>query len=98
MLGGSEQTNVIPPEAWANLDVRMLPGENPQEFLEAIRKVVGDSNVTIEPQNKEFRLANQAGIDTELYAAIRKVSGHYFPGVRVGPKITSGYNENKRYR
>jgi acetylornithine deacetylase/succinyl-diaminopimelate desuccinylase-like protein len=26
MLGGSEQTNVIPPEAWANLDVRLLPG------------------------------------------------------------------------
>jgi acetylornithine deacetylase/succinyl-diaminopimelate desuccinylase-like protein len=25
MLGGSEQTNVIPPEAWANLDVRLLP-------------------------------------------------------------------------
>ncbi len=98
MMGGSEQTNVIPPEAWANLDVRMLPGENPQEFLEAIRKVVGDSNVTIEPQNKEFRLANQAGIDTELYAAIRNVSGHYFPGVPVVPKITSGYTENQRYR
>ena len=98
MLGGSEQSNVIPPEAWANLDVRMLPGENPQEFLEAIRKVVADSSVTIEPQNQEFRLANQAGIDTDLYTAIRKVSEHYFPGVPVVPKITSGYTENQRYR
>src|SRR5437868_7622057 len=26
MLGGSAQTNVIPPEAWANMDVRLLPG------------------------------------------------------------------------
>ena len=30
MLGGSEQTNVIPPEAWANLDVRILPGGDPK--------------------------------------------------------------------
>ena len=30
MMGGSEQTNVIPPEAWANLDVRILPGGNPE--------------------------------------------------------------------
>src|ERR1700756_679160 len=27
MMGGSQQTNVIPPEAWANLDVRILRGE-----------------------------------------------------------------------
>ena len=26
MMGGSEQTNVIPPEAWANFDVRILLG------------------------------------------------------------------------
>ncbi len=30
MMGGSEQTNVIPPEAWANLDVRILPGGDPE--------------------------------------------------------------------
>ena len=98
MLGGSEQTNVIPQEAWANLDVRLLPGENPEEFLATLRKVVGDSNVTIEPQNQEFLRANQSGIDNDLYAAIRTVSARYFPGVPVVPKITSGYTESQRYR
>ncbi len=46
MMGGSEQTNVIPPEAWANLDVRILPGGDPKALLEAVRKVVNDPNVT----------------------------------------------------
>ena len=49
MLGGSQQTNVIPPEAWANVDVRLLPGADPKEFLESIRRVVNDPNVTVEP-------------------------------------------------
>ena len=33
MMGGSQQTNVIPPEAWANLDVRILPGGDPKAVL-----------------------------------------------------------------
>ncbi len=41
MMGASEQTNVIPAEAWANLDVRILPGGDRQALLEAIRKVGG---------------------------------------------------------
>jgi len=98
MMGGSEQTNVIPPEAWANLDVRILPGGDPPALLEAIRRVVNDPNVNIEPLNKEFRVANYSPTDNALYAAIREVSAKYFPGTPVVPHITSGYTENQRYR
>ena len=80
MMGGSEQTNVIPPEAWANLDVRILPGGDPKTVLEAVRRVVNDPNVTIEPLNAEFRVANYSGTDNALFAAIRQVSAKYFPG------------------
>ena len=98
MLGGSEQTNVISPEAWANLDVRILPGGNPRKLLEQVRRVVDDPNVTVEPLNTEFREANYSPTNTVLYEAFRKVSGKYFPGAPVVPHITSGYTENQRYR
>jgi acetylornithine deacetylase/succinyl-diaminopimelate desuccinylase-like protein len=98
MLGGSQQTNVIPPEAWANVDVRLLPGADPKEFLESIRRVVNDPNVTVEPENPEFRVANSSPTDTALYSAIREVTRAYFGAVPVAPRITSGYTENQRYR
>jgi acetylornithine deacetylase/succinyl-diaminopimelate desuccinylase-like protein len=98
MLGGSQQTNVIPPEAWANVDVRLLPGADPKEFLESIRRVVNDPNVTVEPQNAEFRVANSSATDTALYNAIREVTHAYFGAAPVAPRITSGYTENQRYR
>ena len=98
MLGGSEQTNVIPPEAWANLDVRILPGGDPKVLLANIRRVVDDPNVTVEPLNPEFREANYSPTNTALYDAIREVSEKYFPGTPVVPHITSGYTENQRYR
>jgi acetylornithine deacetylase/succinyl-diaminopimelate desuccinylase-like protein len=98
MMGGSEQTNVIPAEAWANLDVRVLPGGDPRALLEEIRRVVDDPHVTIGPLNPEVRIANYSPTDTALFAAIRRVSAQYFPGTPVVPNITSGYTENQRYR
>jgi acetylornithine deacetylase/succinyl-diaminopimelate desuccinylase-like protein len=98
MLGGSQQTNVIPPDAWANLDVRLLPGEDPKVFLESIRRVINDPNVSVEPQSGEFRTANYSSTKTALFDAIRSVTAHYYPGAPVLPRITSGYNECQRYR
>src|ERR1700728_2511535 len=98
MMGGSEQTNVIPPEAWANLDVRILPGGNPIEFLAEVRRAVGGPDGTVEPLNAEFREANYSPTNTALYREIRRVSAKYFPGSPVVPHITSGYTENQRYR
>lgn len=98
MFGGSQQTNVIPGEAWANVDVRLLPGETPADFLALIRKVVNEPGVTVEPQDKKFRPANASKLDTPLLAAIKDVSGHYFGAAPVVPRMTSGYTENQIYR
>jgi acetylornithine deacetylase/succinyl-diaminopimelate desuccinylase-like protein len=98
MLGGSQQTNVIPLEAWANLDVRILPGGDPKALLSAVRRVVNDPNVTVEPLNDEFRVANYSSTDNAMYTAIKEVSAKYFPGAPVVPHITSGYTENQMYR
>ena len=98
MLGGSEQTNVIPSEAWANLDVRLLPGEDPAAFIESIRRVVDDPNVTVAPLDAAFRVANESPSNTVLFSAIQKISARYFPGTPVVPRLDSGYTENQRYR
>ena len=98
MMGGSEQTNVIPSEAWANLDVRLLPGEDPKKFLDTLRKVVNDPEVTVEPVPGAFRTANYSPTNTALYGAIRQAAAGYFPEVPVVPRLTSGYTENQRYR
>lgn len=97
MLGGSAQTNVIPSEAWANVDVRLLPGTDPRQFLENIRHAVNDPNVTVEPL-KPFAEANSSPTGTPLWEAIRTVSGRYFNAAPVVPRLTSGYTESQLYR
>jgi acetylornithine deacetylase/succinyl-diaminopimelate desuccinylase-like protein len=63
-----------------------------------VRRVVNDPNVTIEPLNEEFRVANYSPTDNALFAAIKEVSAKYFPSTPVVPHITSGYTENQMYR
>jgi acetylornithine deacetylase/succinyl-diaminopimelate desuccinylase-like protein len=48
VIKASEKTNVIPAEAMAELDVRLLPGEDPQEFIRQLRKIIGDDSIKVE--------------------------------------------------
>ena len=98
MLGGSQQTNVIPGEALAQLDVRMLPGEDPEKLRADLLRVVNDPNVTITPVNKIFRKANSSPTNNDLWAAFRAASSAYFNKAPVAPYMTGGYTECQRYR
>ncbi|HEY7553529.1 MAG TPA: M20/M25/M40 family metallo-hydrolase [Candidatus Binatia bacterium] len=48
VIKASEKTNVIPAEATAELDVRLLPGEDPQTFIEELKKIIADDSIKIE--------------------------------------------------
>jgi acetylornithine deacetylase/succinyl-diaminopimelate desuccinylase-like protein len=45
IFDGGYRFNIIPSEAKATLDVRMLPDEDPAKFLEQVRKIVNDPHV-----------------------------------------------------
>ncbi len=47
LLSGGFRTNVIPSDAKARLDVRMVPSEDPAALLTQIRKAVNDPNVDV---------------------------------------------------
>jgi acetylornithine deacetylase/succinyl-diaminopimelate desuccinylase-like protein len=97
VLKGGPQTNVIPAEAVAELDVRLLPGEEPQKLLEEIKRVVADDAIVIEPIS-QVRTPNESPVDTALWHAFADVVEKYFPKTVVSPRLTSGYTENQIYR
>lgn len=48
MLGASPKINLIGPTAWAEVDCRLLPGENRKKFLDKIRHVIDDDKIKID--------------------------------------------------
>jgi acetylornithine deacetylase/succinyl-diaminopimelate desuccinylase-like protein len=97
MLSGSKQTNVIPNSATCNLDVRLLPGESPEDFLKALSIIVADPTIKIENVNR-FKPPNSSPIDTELFSLIARSTKMNHPGAVVTTKMLSGYTESQLYR
>jgi acetylornithine deacetylase/succinyl-diaminopimelate desuccinylase-like protein len=79
IIEGGYRINVIPSEAKAMLDVRMHPDDSPQDFLEAVRKVVNDPAVDVAWGQRDVRPGTaNADLNSEaiklLEGAIKK---HY---------------------
>lgn len=80
-LHGSDKVNVIPGEAWARLDCRLLPGEDPAAFLETLKKVAGEPDLKFEITASS--VATESPIDTELFRAIERARDRFDAGVPV---------------
>lgn len=97
VLEGSPQTNVIPGRASANLDIRLLPDEDPERFLAELRRVINDPTIQIERIN-EFKPPNSSSFDTELMRVIQATVERHHPGALVTTRMLSGYTESQMYR
>lgn len=91
------KTNVIPGVAEAKLDVRLLPGEDPQAFLAEIRGVIDDPTVEITPA-QELRRSPESPTATELFGIIQRVLGRHAPGTLVTTRMASGATESALFR
>ena len=94
VLLGSQKTNVIPPTASAELDCRLLPGEEPARFIDAIKGVIADPAVNVDV------LLNfppsSSPTDTPLFAAIGSLAGR--DGARVVPSVLRGFTDSHYFR
>ena len=79
MINAGYRINVIPSEVKATLDVRTAPGENPQEFLAALRTVINDPMVDVSYAARDVRPdTNSARLDNDVFRTIEAaVKTHY---------------------
>src|SRR4029453_3544635 len=97
MLRGSEKSNVIPPEATAQIDCRMLAGDDPEEIAAWVRGVIADEHVQVQIA-REPKIPNLSPPDTELYKAMADALQRRAPGVVVAPMILVAFTDNWVFR
>ena len=96
VLEGSNKTNVIPSHARAQLDCRLLPGEDPQQFVTMLEKVVGDPEVRFSILLNFPPLASE--VETDLFRAIRTVAEKHDPQAPVVPAVLGGFTDAHYFR
>jgi len=99
ILKAGFRMNVIPSEAEATIDVRMLPDENVSKFYEEMNKVVNDPAVHLEAINVGSRDATPPSrIDNEMFRTIENVSKRLYPGVTTLPTMLTGATDMAQLR
>jgi acetylornithine deacetylase/succinyl-diaminopimelate desuccinylase-like protein len=96
VLTGSTQTNIIPPVASAELDVRLLPDEDTVAFRDELARVIGDSSVHIEVLPGVMP-SYSAEIDTPLVRAVEEEIAELLPGVLVTTPLAAGATDRPTY-
>jgi acetylornithine deacetylase/succinyl-diaminopimelate desuccinylase-like protein len=79
IVQGGYRVNVIPSEAKATLDVRMVPGEDTAAFLATVQRVIADPAISVAYARRDVRPETpKARLDTEAFRAIEAaVTRHY---------------------
>jgi len=96
MLEASNKINVIPPEADARLDCRLLPDQDRQIFLAELAGVINDPGIKVE-QIMGFTAAISP-TDDPLYRALATVTHTYFPDANVVPQVSTGFTDSHYFR
>jgi acetylornithine deacetylase/succinyl-diaminopimelate desuccinylase-like protein len=96
VLAAGSAPNVMPEQAVAELDVRLLPGDRCDEFLEELRDVIADPSIRIEPTL--FFESRSSPADTALFRAIERVAAELDPGALVVPRVIAGFTDAHWFR
>jgi len=96
MLEASSKINVIPPRASAQIDVRLLPGEDPARFVQSVKDVIGDASVEVE-SGVSFP-ASSSGEDTEFWRLLSRMAAARDPGVPVAALLSAGFTDCHFFR
>jgi acetylornithine deacetylase/succinyl-diaminopimelate desuccinylase-like protein len=95
-MQGSSKINVVPTEAILELDCRLLPDQDPDQFIDELALIINDPSVTI-----EIIMGFTPAVSTQdnpLYRLIETVYEHHFPDAVVVPGVTTGFTDSHFFR
>ena len=96
MLRASNKINVIPPEAEAQVDCRLLPDQDRETFLREFKAALNDPNIKVEPI-LGFSAA-VSSTETPLYRAITDAIRRNYPGANIAPAVQTGFTDSHWFR
>jgi len=96
VLQAGYKTNVIPAEATAELDCRLLPGIKHEEFINGMKKLIADPEIAVSVL--EWQSATPSPFDTELFSAIKSVAAEESAVLPVVPVIVPWFTDSHWFR
>jgi acetylornithine deacetylase/succinyl-diaminopimelate desuccinylase-like protein len=98
MLQAGVRVNVIPSEATANLNIRLMPGDSINDIVAQLTKAVNDPQITFAVAPDSGQSAPSSSLDSALYKTIAAIAPQDFPGAVVVPELETGATDSAQLR
>jgi acetylornithine deacetylase/succinyl-diaminopimelate desuccinylase-like protein len=98
MLQAGVRVNVVPSEATANLNIRMLPGHSVEELMGQFVKIVNDPQIKFQLAPDSGENAPPSDLKSPLYQTIERLSPQDFPGAITVPLLGTGATDSASLR
>lgn len=94
ILQAGIRQNVIPAEAHAVLNIRLLPGNMVSPLLAKLQTLVNDPEIGLEVQPNAGETAPSSSLTSALYNVISQQAKQQFPGAIVVPEMSTGATDS----
>jgi carboxypeptidase PM20D1 len=99
---GGETANVLPKQAEALVNVRLLPGDSSASVLERVKSVtrglgLGDDTITCSLEGRVSEPSHVSSIDSAGFRTLQRTIAEVYPGAIVAPGLTMAATDSQYY-
>lgn len=97
IFNAGDKDNVLPGNAEAVVNFRLLPGDTQASVTEHVRKVIGNEKIEIKPYPGNTDPPPVTGITSESYRALNTTIREVFPDALVAPGLMVAATDSRHY-
>ena len=95
VVRGGNKENVLPGEAVALVNFRLVPGDRIERVVGHVRRVIHDERIRIDVAGRAAEASAVAATDSPSYQLINRTVRELFPGVLVAPGLMIGGTDSR---
>lgn len=97
IINAGTKENVLPQEARAVINFRLMPGDSIGYVTERVKKIVDDPRVTVKPIGHPREASRVSSIESPGWKTLTGTIGKMFPEVAVAPYLVLGGTDARHY-
>jgi carboxypeptidase PM20D1 len=98
IISGGVKENILPNQAYALVNFRILPGDTAKDVVDHATRVINDSDVTVSiHQDRWTPPSGVSSAETEVFGAITASASQAFGDILIVPGLVTGGTDTKHY-